>query len=122
MGYYVMVKGELAYVCWGNCGSYSTYSYNNNLEINLSNGMSGGGAIHISINSGSEFKDFSTHPANLLLVAGGGGSCDMTGDVSSGIGGHGGGINGATGSNSDESYNINGTGASQNSGSITGTQ
>ena len=122
MGYYEMAKGELAYVCCGNFGSYGTYSYNNNLGINLSYGMPGGGATHISINSGSELKNFSTHPSDLLLVAGGGGSSDMTGDVSAGIGGHGGGVNGTTGSNSNESYNKNGTGASQSTGGITGTQ
>ena len=99
MGYHNMEQGELAYVCCGNCGVYGTYSYNNNLGINLRNGMPGGGATHISIHSGGELKSFSTHPSDLLLVAGGGGSSDMTGDVSSGIGGHGGGINGTTGSN-----------------------
>ena len=122
MGYHNMEQGELAFVCCGNCGAYGTYSYNNNLGINLRYGMPGGGATHISINSGGELKSFSTHPSDLLLVAGGGGSSDMTGDVSAGIGGHGGGVNGTTGSNSNESYNKNGTGTSQSTGGITGTQ
>lgn len=122
MGYHNMEQGELAFVCCGNCGAYGTYSYNNNLGINLRYGVPGGGATHISINSGGELKSFSTHPSDLLLVAGGGGSSDMTGDVSAGIGGHGGGVNGTTGSNSNESSNKNGTGASQSTGGITGTQ
>ena len=122
MGYHNMEQGELAFVCCGNCGAYGTYSYNNNLGINLRYGVPGGGATHISINSGGELKSFSTHPSDLLLVAGGGGSSDMSGDVSAGIGGHGGGVNGTTGSNSNESYNKNGTGASQSTGGITGTQ
>ena len=122
MGYHNMEQGELAFVCCGNCGAYGTYSYNNNLGINLRYGMPGGGATHISINSGGELKNFSSHPTDILLVAGGGGSSDMTGDVSAGIGGHGGGVNGTTGSNSNESYNKNGTGASQSTGGITGTQ
>ena len=122
MGYHNMEQGELAFVCCGNCGAYGTYSYNNNLGINLRYGVPGGGATHISINSGGELKNFSSHPTDILLVAGGGGSSDMTGDVSAGIGGHGGGVNGTTGSNSNESYNKNGTGASQSTGGITGTQ
>ena len=122
MGYHNMEQGELAFVCCGNCGAYGTYSYNNNLGINLRYGVPGGGATHISINSGGELKNFSSNPTDILLVAGGGGSSDMTGDVSAGIGGHGGGVNGTTGSNSNESYNKNGTGASQSTGGITGTQ
>lgn len=122
MGYHNMEQGELVFVCCGNCGGYGGYSYNNNWGINLRAGMPGGGATHISINSGGELKTFSSHPTDILLVAGGGGSCDMTGSVREGIGGHGGGENGTTGSNSDESNNKNGTGASQSTGGITGTQ
>lgn len=122
MGYHNMEQGELVFVCCGNCGGYGGYSYNNNWGINLQAGMPGGGATHISINSGGELQTFSSHPTDILLVAGGGGSCDMTGSVREGIGGHGGGENGTTGSNSDESNNKNGTGASQSTGGITGTQ
>lgn len=117
-GNYTMSANTLLYVCVGNCGAYGTYSYNNNLGRNLNAGMPGGGATHISINSGGELKSFASHPNDVLIVAGGGGSCDMTSDVVTGVGGQGGGVNGTTGSNSGGGslQNGNGTGASSSVG------
>ena len=119
IGCYNILNGTELFVCVGNCGKYGTYSYNNNLGRNLPHGMPGGGATHISINIGGELKDFISPPNDIIIVAGGGGSTDMVATVSTGYGGHGGGPSGTTGSNSYESANSNGTGASSNSGGIT---
>ena len=119
IGCYNILNGTEIFVCVGNCGKYGTYSYNNNLGRNLPHGMPGGGATHISINIGGELKDFTSHPNDIIIVAGGGGSTDMVAAVSTGYGGHGGGLSGTTGSNSYESGNSNGTGASSTSGGIT---
>ena len=119
IGCYNILNGTEIFVCVGNCGKYGTYSYNNNLGRYLPYGMPGGGATHISINIGGELKDFTSHPNDIIIVAGGGGSTDMVAAVSAGYGGHGGGLSGTTGSNSYESDNSNGTGASSTSGGIT---
>ena len=100
VGWYESPANRILYICVGNHGAYGSYSYNNNIGANLVSGVPGGGATHISINSGGELKEFDTHRGDVLLVAGGGGCCDMTSDVKRGFGGHGGGEKGTAGSNS----------------------
>ena len=97
-------------------GIWDSISYNNkpdNITL-FSIGCSGGGATHISINSGGELKTFATHPTDVLLVAGGGGGVEWNGRS-----GAGGGFAG------NDGYLLQGgackgTGGSQKSGGITG--
>ena len=121
VGWYESPANRILYICVGNHGAYGSYSYNNNIGANIVSGVPGGGATHISINSGGELKEFDTHRGDVLLVAGGGGCCDMTSDVTSGIGGQGGGKNGTAGSNSGSLQfpTGDGTGASDVAGGKT---
>ena len=93
---------EMLYVCVGSSGAYGSFSYNNNLGYSLRFGSPGGGATHISINSGDELKNFSSHPSDILLVAGGGGGVDIVSGKDA-SGGYGGGVTGGSGSASDGS-------------------
>ena len=119
VGCYESLANRILYICVGNHGAYGSYSYNNNIGTNIVSGLPGGGATHISINSGGELKTFATHPTDVLLVAGGGGSCDMGAEQSSGFGGQGGGESGTTGSNSGPPFYLHGTGASDVAGGKT---
>ena len=121
VGWYESLANRILYICVGNHGAYGSYSYNNNIGANIVSGVPGGGATHISINSGGELKEFDTHRGDVLLVAGGGGCCDMTSDVKRGIGGQGGGNKGTAGSNSGSVYypNGDGTGATDVAGGKT---
>lgn len=121
VGWYESPANRILYICVGNHGAYGSYSYNNNIGANIVSGVPGGGATHISINSGGELKVFDTHRGDVLLVAGGGGCCDMTSDVTRGIGGQGGGKKGTAGSNSGSVYypNGDGTGATDVAGGKT---
>ena len=121
VGWYESPANRILYICVGNHGAYGSYSYNNNIGANIVSGVPGGGATHISINSGGELKEFDTHRGDVLLVAGGGGCCDMTSDVTRGIGGQGGGKKGTAGSNSGSLQfpTGDGTGASDVAGGKT---
>ena len=121
VGWYESPANRILFICVGNHGAYGSYSYNNNIGANIVSGVPGGGATHISINSGGELKTFDTHRGDVLLVAGGGGCCDMTSDVTNGIGGQGGGKKGTAGSNSGSVYypNGDGTGATDVAGGKT---
>ena len=121
VGWYESPANRILYICVGNHGAYGSYSYNNNIGANIVSGVPGGGATHISINSGGELKEFDIHRGDVLLVAGGGGCCDMTSDVKRGIGGQGGGNKGTAGSNSGSVYypNGDGTGATDVAGGKT---
>ena len=112
-------SNEILYVCVGSSGAYGAYSYNNNLGYSLRLGSPGGGATHISINSGGELKNFSSHPTDILLVAGGGGGVDIiSGKEASG--GYGGGTEGGAGASTDGTYI--GTGGTANAGGKTNFQ
>ena len=112
-------SNEILYVCVGSSGAYGAYSYNNNLGYSLRLGSPGGGATHISINSGGELKNFSSHPTDILLVAGGGGGVDIiSGKEASG--GYGGGTKGGAGASTDGTYI--GTGGTANAGGKTNFQ
>ena len=113
MGIYSMSQNNKVYICVGNHGVYGSYSYNNN-RGNLRAGMPGGGATDITTTNRGELKNFSSYQNEVLIVAGGGGSCDFNSGFT-GYGGHGGGENGTSGSSS---YSTNGTGALQSSGGI----
>ena len=119
VGWYESLANRILYICVGNHGAYGSYSYNNNIGTNIVSGLPGGGATHISINSGGELKTFAEHPTDVLLVAGGGGSCDMGVKESRGIGGHGGGKTGTAGSHSGSQFYPDGTGASDVAGGKT---
>ena len=119
VGWYESPANRILYICVGNHGAYGSYSYNNNIGANIVYGVPGGGATHISINSGGELKEFDTHRGDVLLVAGGGGCCDLGSDVTSGIGGQGGDKNGTKGSSSIGYPYGNGTGASDVAGGKT---
>ena len=105
------------YVCVGQMGIWwGAPSYNNKPDnITLFDvGYGGGGATHISINSGGELKKFDTHRTDVLLVAGGGGGVEWNGQ-----GGAGGELAGKDG-NPTTTGSRKGTGGSQDSGGITG--
>ena len=121
VGWYESLANRILYICVGNHGAYGSYSYNNNIGVNIVSGVPGGGATHISINSGGELKTFDTHRKDVLLVAGGGGCCDLHHDVTSGSGGQGGGEIGTAGSNSrsDGLSDGDGTGATDVAGGKT---
>ena len=119
IGYLNAAPNKNFYVCVGSSGAYGAYSYNNNLGYSLRLGSPGGGATHISINSGGELKNFSSHPTDILLVAGGGGGVDIiSGKEASG--GYGGGTKGGAGASTDGT-NI-GTGGTANAGGKTNFQ
>lgn len=109
-------SNEILYVCVGSSGAYGAYSYNNNLGYSLRLGSPGGGATHISINSGGELKNFSSHPTDILLVAGGGGGVDIVSGKEA-SGGYGGGTEGGAGASTDGTYI--GTGGTANAGGKT---
>lgn len=116
IGYLNAAPNENFYVCVGSSGAYGSYSYNNNLGYSIIAGSPGGGATHISINSGGELKNFSSHPTDILLVAGGGGGVDITSGKEA-SGGYGGGTEGGAGASTDGTYI--GTGGTANAGGIT---
>ena len=119
IGYLNAAPNKNFYVCVGSSGAYGAYSYNNNLGYSLRLGSPGGGATHISINSGGELKNFSSHPTDILLVAGGGGGVDIiSGKEASG--GYGGGTKGGAGASTDGTYI--GTGGTANAGGKTNFQ
>ena len=119
IGYLNAAPNKNFYVCVGSSGAYGAYSYNNNLGYSLRLGSPGGGATHISINSGGELKNFSSHPTDILLVAGGGGGVDIiSGKEASG--GYRGGTKGGAGASTDGT-NI-GTGGTANAGGKTNFQ
>ena len=116
IGYLNAAPNENFYVCVGSSGAYGSYSYNNNLGYSISAGSPGGGATHISINSGGELKNFSSHSTDVLLVAGGGGGVDITSGKEA-SGGYGGGTKGGAGMSTDGTYI--GTGGTANAGGKT---
>ena len=119
IGYLNAAPNKNFYVCVGSSGAYGAYSYNNNLGYSLRAGSPGGGATHISINSGGELKNFSSHPTDILLVAGGGGGVDIVSGKEA-SGGYGGGTKGGAGASTDGT-NI-GTGGTANAGGKTNFQ
>ena len=119
IGYLNAAPNKNFYVCVGSSGAYGAYSYNNNLGYSLRLGSPGGGATHISINSGGELKNFSSHPTDILLVAGGGGGVDIVSGKEA-SGGYGGGTKGGAGASTDGT-NI-GTGGTANAGGKTNFQ
>ena len=112
-------SNEILYLCVGSSGACGAYSYNNNLGYSLTLGSPGGGATHISINSGGELKNFSSHPTDILLVAGGGGGVDIVSGKEA-SGGYGGGTEGGAGASTDGTYI--GTGGTANAGGKTNFQ
>ena len=116
IGYLNSTPNENFYVCVGSSGAYGSYSYNNDLGYSIRAGSPGGGATHISINSGGELKNFSSHSTDVLLVAGGGGGVDITSGKEA-SGGYGGGTKGGAGMSTDGTYI--GTGGTANAGGIT---
>lgn len=116
IGYLNSTPNENFYVCVGSSGAYGSYSYNNDLGYSMRAGSPGGGATHISINSGGELKNFSSHSTDVLLVAGGGGGVDITSGKEA-SGGYGGGTKGGAGMSTDGTYI--GTGGTANAGGIT---
>ena len=116
IGYLNSTPNENFYVCVGSSGAYGSYSYNNDFGYSIRAGSPGGGATHISINSGGELKNFSSHSTDVLLVAGGGGGVDITSGKEA-SGGYGGGTKGGAGMSTDGTYI--GTGGTANAGGIT---
>ena len=116
IGYLNSTPNENFYVCVGSSGAYGSYSYNNDLGYSISAGSPGGGATHISNNSGGELKNFTSHSTDVLLVAGGGGGVDITSGKEA-SGGYGGGTKGGAGMSTDGTYI--GTGGTANAGGIT---
>ena len=95
-----------------NCSVVFNNSPNGLTSFNI--GGSGGGATNITTTNRGELKNFASYKNEVLIVAGGGGSCEWDGQ-----GGAGGGLVGKDG-NPISNGSRKGTGGSQNSGGITG--
>ena len=114
------------YICVGQTrNTDGDVSYNNRPDgiTSLRGGPPGGGATSLTITNRGELKYFSDPDlqSEVLIVAGGGGSC-----VWAGQGGAGGGLSGIDGNakpNSNSGYvSPNGTGGNQTKGGITGAR
>ena len=112
------------YICVGQTrNTDGDLSYNNRPDdiTSCPGGPTGGGATSLTITNRGELKYFSDHQSEVLIVAGGGGSC-----VWAGQGGAGGGLSGIDGNgkpNSNSGYvSPNGTGGNQSTGGITGAR
>lgn len=106
-GLYTIDAGKQIFVCVGNSGAHGTSSYNNNMGKAVTKGAPGGGATHMSINSGGELKTFDKKRDDVLLVAAGGGGVDTypTPQVKGGYGG------GSEGGDGLTDSRVHGTGA-----------
>ena len=94
-------------------------SYNNRPDdiTSCPGGPTGGGATSVTTKNRGELKYFSNYQSEVLIVAGGGGSC-----VWEGQGGAGGGLTGIDGKTSRSDTSPNGTGGKQKTGGITGAR
>ena len=104
------------YVCVGQVGSAYVPPYNNkpNNITEFAVGLCGGGATNITTTDRGELKNFASYKNEVLIVAGGGGALEWSGQ-----GGAGGGLDGKDG-NPTTTGSRKGTGGSQDSGGITG--
>ena len=101
---YQMQANHIIYIC---AGGYAN-GYNNKCDY-TSAGL-GGGATSITIEIGAELKGFSNKQDKVLLVAGGGGGIERPGKAGSG--------GGLEGLNGISTYDIYGTGGTQNAGGL----
>ena len=110
------------YICVGQTrNTDGDLSYNNRPDdiTSCPGGPTGGGATSLTITKRGEgeLKYFSNYQSEVLIVAGGGGSC-----VYAGQGGAGGGLTGIDGKTSRSDASPNGTGGNQITGGITGAR
>ena len=110
------------YICVGQTrNTDGDLSYNNRPDdiTSCPGGPTGGGATSLTITKRGEgeLKYFSNYQSEVLIVAGGGGSC-----VYAGQGGAGGGLTGIDGKTSRSDASPNGTGGEQGTGGITGAR
>ena len=108
------------YICVGQTrNTDGDLSYNNRPDdiTSCPGGPTGGGATSVTTTNRGELKYFSDYQSEVLIVAGGGGSC-----VYAGQGGAGGGLTGIDGKTSFSDASPNGTGGNQITGGITGAR
>ena len=104
-GDYTMNKRTSIYICVGGQGN----GYNNRIPGVGNPGVPGGGATSITTTNKGELSNFKASPAEVLLVAGGGGAQDAGENSPKPVAGAGGGYIGGSGSGSG----CHGGGASQ---------
>lgn len=103
IGMYTMNKEQNIFICVGGYGN----RYNNRIPNLGYHGVTGGGATSITTTNKGELSKFKDSPAEVLLVAGGGGAQDSgEGNPKAGVGGGDAGGSGTGGSNS---YGTGGT-------------
>ena len=107
------------FICVGQTRDDCYVLYNNRPDgiSSFSGGPAGGGATSVTTTNRGELKYFSNYQSEVLIVAGGGGSC-----VWEGQGGAGGGLTGIDGKTSRSDASPNGTGGNQSTGGITGAR
>lgn len=107
------------FICVGQTRDDCYVLYNNRPDgiSSFSGGLAGGGATSVTTTNRGELKYFSNYQSEVLIVAGGGGSC-----VWEGQGGAGGGLTGIDGKTSRSDTSPNGTGGKQKTGGITGAR
>ena len=110
------------YICVGQTrNTDGDLSYNNRPDdiTSCPGGPTGGGATSLTITNRGELKYFSDPDlqSEVLIVAGGGGSCVLAGQ-----GGAGGGLRGIDGKTNSDNVSPNGTGGEQGTGGITGAR
>ena len=110
------------YICVGQTrNTDGDLSYNNRPDdiTSCPGGPTGGGATSLTITNRGELKYFSDPDlqSEVLIVAGGGGSCVLAGQ-----GGAGGGLRGIDGKTNSDNVSPNGTGGKQGTGGITGAR
>lgn len=113
-------KGSKLYICCGGAGDNCDHGYNGGGYKSKNEGTAGGGATHIALNTNrGELENYASHTSEILIVAGGGGGGDFEDwDLGRGAkGGHGGGLRGNDGTDS-EGYGTKacGKGGTQTSG------
>lgn len=102
-GMYTMNKEQNIFICVGGYGN----EYNNKIPNLGYHGVAGGGATSITTTNRGELSKFKDSPAEVLLVAGGGGAQDSgEGNPKAGVGG---GTEGGSGTGGSASYGTGGT-------------
>lgn len=113
-------KGSKLYICCGGAGDNCDHGYNGGGYKSANEGIAGGGATHIALNTNrGELQNYASHTSEILIVAGGGGGGDFEDwDLGRGAkGGHGGGLSGQHGTDSiGYGSNFCGKGGTQTSG------
>ena len=109
---------EILYLCIGGFGK-GINAYNNGIisDSKFVNGLAGGGCTTICTTNYGILINYATHKNDVLLVAGGGGSCEWNGQ--GGDGGYPNGGDGTPMTSSNHSLGNKGSGGNQSAGGTT---